>query len=136
MGEGHPETLISASNLAGLLSGSNQGKHAEAEEMLRATLEARRRVLGSAHPDTLDTAEALASTRSAMRATPPSKRGGKASARLDRGTVTVLSAAALAEAEARARAAEQELLVMLALDETGASCSAKGKAKGKKGKRG
>ncbi len=96
----------------------------------------RRRVLGSAHPDTLANEEALACTQSAMRATPPSKRGSKAAARTDLATATVLSAAALAEAEVRARAAEQELLAMLALDETGASGSAKGKAKGKKGKRG
>jgi hypothetical protein len=116
---------------------SDQGKYAEAEEMFWVTLAARRRVLGSSHPDTLDAVEALESTRSAMRAKLQStgKRGGKATARTDRATVTVLSAAALAEAEARARAAEQELLAMLALDET-ASGSAKGKAKGKKGKRG
>ena len=86
--------------------------------------------------DTLAVAENLASARSAMRPTPPSKRGNKATARTDRATRTVLSTAALAEAEARARAAEQELLAMLAPDETGASGSAKGKAKGKKGKRG
>ena len=104
--------------------------------MFRVTLEARRRVLGSSHPHTLDTAKALESMRSAMRATPPSMRGSKATARTDRATAAVLSAAAMAEAEARARAAEQELLAMLALDETGVSGSAKGKAKGQKGKRG
>ena len=134
LGEEHPSTLFSASNLAWSLS--DQGKHAEAEEMFRVTLEARRRVLGSSHPHTLETVEALESTRSAMRAKLPSKRGGKATARTDRATATVLSAAAMAEAEARARAAEQELLAMLALDETGASGSAKGLGKGKKGKRG
>ena len=57
LGEEHPETLMSANNLA--LSLSGQGKYAEAEETLQAALAAERRVLGSAHPDTLATAENL-----------------------------------------------------------------------------
>ena len=133
LGEEHPDTLTSAGNLASSLS--DQGKHAEAEEMLRAALAVCRRVLGSAHPDTLATAESLASVQSQMRATQPTKRGGKPPARRKEcAAASLLSATALAEAEVKASAAEVELLAMLELEEAGAgdgSGSAKGKAKGK-----
>jgi hypothetical protein len=136
LGEEHPNTLTSASNLA--LSLSHQVKHAEADEMLQATLAACRRVLGSAHPNTLATAECLESVRSELRTKQPSKHGVKAAARNERAAASLLSPMALAEAEARAGAAESELLAMLELEEAeagGASSSNKGKAKGKmKGK--
>jgi hypothetical protein len=44
LGEAHPDTLMSANNLA--MSLADQRKHAEAEEMLQAALEVSRRVLG------------------------------------------------------------------------------------------
>jgi hypothetical protein len=93
---------MSASNLATSLW--YQGKHAEAEEMLQAALAARRRVLGSAHPDTLGTAESLKSLQSQMRAKQRTKKGVKAAARnlKERAAAAPLSPAALAEAEARA----------------------------------
>ena len=106
--------------------------------MFQATLTACQRVLGSAHPDTLDCAQrlnCLKSVRSAMRAEPRTKRGGKATARKERAAAPSLSPTALAEVEAQARAAEAELLAMLE-SEAGAAGSAKGSAKGKKGKRG
>ena len=116
------------------------GKLVEAEEMLQAALAAGRRVLGSAHPDTLASAESLESVRSEMRATQPTKKGAKATARKERAAAAPLSPTALAEAEARAGAAEAELLAMLAMEEAGAAGAAKGAAKGKgtgsKGKRG
>jgi hypothetical protein len=49
--------------------------------MLQAAFAAQRHVLGSAHPDTLATAEDLESVRSAMRAKQPTNRGVKATAR-------------------------------------------------------
>jgi hypothetical protein len=102
-------------------------------------LAARRRVLGSAHPKTLATAESLESVRSEMRATQPTKKGIKAAARKERVAAATLSPSALAEAEARARAAEAELLAMLVLEEAGvdgeSKSTAKGKAKGKASKR-
>ena len=108
--------------------------------MLHAALAACRRVLGSAHPDTLATAESLEVVRSEMRAKQPTKKGAKAAARKERTAAAPLSPTALAEAEARAGAAEAELLAMLELEEAGsggalASSSAKGKAKGKASKR-
>ena len=112
--------------------------------MLQAALAARRRVLGSAHPDTLAAVESLESVRSEMRATQPTKKGAKAAARKDRAAETLLSPIALAEAEARAGAAEAELLAMLELEEAGevdgeskgmGQGKAKGKAKGKASKR-
>jgi hypothetical protein len=101
--------------------------------MLQATLVARQRVLGSAHPDTLATTEDLELMRSKMRAKQPAKRGGKAVARRkERAAVPLLSLTALAEAVARAGVAETELLAMLELEEGAAeSGTAKGKAKGK-----
>jgi hypothetical protein len=108
--------------------------------MLQATLRlaARRRVLGSAYPDTLATAEALELMESEMRAKQPAKKGVKAAARKERAAASLLSPMARAEAEARARAAEAELLAMLELEEVGfagASISAKCKVKGKASKR-
>jgi hypothetical protein len=114
--------------------------------MLQVTLEARRRVLGSADPATLLAEEWLEHVRSSMRAEQPAKKAGKSAARRnERASAPALSSTALAEAEARASAAELELLAMLDLEEPeaaaahGRSGSAKsktgGKAKGKGGKR-
>jgi hypothetical protein len=58
LGEEHPATLASASNLARSLSG--QGTHAEAEAMKLKVLGARKRVLGEEHPGTLTSASNLA----------------------------------------------------------------------------
>jgi hypothetical protein len=127
--EEHPSTLTRAGNLT--LSLWDQRKHAEAEDMLQATLAARRCVLGSAHPDTLAAAEDLESMRSQMRATQPTKKSAKAVARKERAAASPLSPTALAEAEARAGAAEAELLAMLELEEARADDTSKGKPKGK-----
>ena len=62
LGEEHPDTLTSASNLA--LTYSQQGKHAEAEALQVAVLAVRKRVLGEEHPNTLTSANNLASTYS------------------------------------------------------------------------
>ena len=58
LGEGHPDTLMSANNLAYLYR--SMGRYAEAEPLYAATLEARRRTLGEEHPDTLASANNLA----------------------------------------------------------------------------
>ena len=114
----------------------DQGKHAEAEEVVQAALKVSRRVLGDAHPLTRSMANCLQDVWSDMRAERPTKRGGKPAARCkERMAASPLSATALAEAEAKAAAAEAELLAMLELEE-GAAGSAKGSAKGNKGKRG
>jgi hypothetical protein len=125
--EEHPSTLTRAGNLT--LSLWDQRKHAEAEDMLQATLAARRCVLGSAHPDTLAAAEDLESMRSQMHAKQPTKKGAKAAARKVRAAASPLSPTALAEA--RAGAAEAELLAMLELEEARADDTSKGKPKGK-----
>jgi hypothetical protein len=65
-GEEHPDTLNSAIHLGTTLA--YRAKFAEAEEMLQATLEACRRVIGHIHPDTLVIAEWLEHVRSGMRA--------------------------------------------------------------------
>ena len=133
LGEEHPDTLKTVSNLA--MSLAYQRKHAEAEEMLQAALEVSRRVLGDAHPRTLTLAESLLEVRSAMHAKQPTKSGGKPAARRkERTAASPLSATALAEAEARAAAAEAELLAMLELEEAGVDGKAKGKARGKASK--
>ena len=44
----------------------NAGRHAEAAEMHRTTLEARRRVLGEEHPDTLRSMVSLAMSKNKM----------------------------------------------------------------------
>ena len=49
LGDDHPGTLRSMSNLANLYS--SQGRYDEAEPLHRETLEIRRRVLGQDHPD-------------------------------------------------------------------------------------
>jgi tetratricopeptide (TPR) repeat protein len=51
LGQGHPHTLASVSNLGDTLFG--QEKYEEAEAMHRRALEAREKVLGREHPDTL-----------------------------------------------------------------------------------
>ncbi len=53
LGDDHPDTLTSMSNL-GLLY-LQQGKYAEAEELLKEALAAYRRQLGDDHADTLNT---------------------------------------------------------------------------------
>ena len=61
LGEERPDTLASANNLASSLF--RQGKHAEAERMLRIHREmfgVQRRVLGEEHPETLTSADNLA----------------------------------------------------------------------------
>ena len=71
LGAEHPDTLTSAYNLAKSLA--YQGKDAEAEVMLQATLASRQRVLGPTHPITLDTARNLEIVRERIRAEPPTK---------------------------------------------------------------
>ena len=51
LGQEHPDTLLSANNLAGLFQ--DQGRLAEAEPLFKRALEARERVLGKEHPETL-----------------------------------------------------------------------------------
>ena len=51
LGEDHPDTLLSASNLAADLR--TLGEHQAARELDEDTLARRRRVLGEDHPDTL-----------------------------------------------------------------------------------
>jgi hypothetical protein len=46
----HPDTLISISNLAGVLD--SQGRGQEAELLNRQTLAGRTKFLGASHPDT------------------------------------------------------------------------------------
>ena len=149
LGEEHPDTLISASDLA--MSLSLQAKYAEAEAMLEAALEARRRVLGDArrvlgdarrvlgdaHPKTLSAARSLEHVRSGMRAGQPTSAGGKAATRSNqRAAAAPLSPTALAEVAARASTAEVELLAMLDLEEPrGGSGKGKGRAKGRRDKR-
>jgi hypothetical protein len=58
LGTEHPNTLTTGNKLGNCLS--DQGKHAEADEMLREVLAARKRVLGRKHPHTLNTASNLA----------------------------------------------------------------------------
>ena len=62
LGEEHPDTLLRANNLAQSLS--RQGKHADAEQINREVLSARRRVSGEEHPETLRSANNLAQTLS------------------------------------------------------------------------
>jgi tetratricopeptide (TPR) repeat protein len=58
LGNEHPWTLMSMSNLAVVLD--SQGKYEEAEEMHRQTLELREKVLGKEHPSTLASIYCLA----------------------------------------------------------------------------
>ena len=62
--EEDPERLEAASNLASSLS--DQGKHAEAEEMEREVLAVRKRVQGAEHPVTMTTAHNLATSLSSQ----------------------------------------------------------------------
>ena len=78
LGAEHPHTLTSANNLA--LTLAERGNHVEAEQMLHATLASRRRVLGPAHPDTLETAISLEDVRARIRATPPTNAAAPAAA--------------------------------------------------------
>jgi hypothetical protein len=58
LGEDHPDTLASASNLAVSLRAA--GEYQAARELGEDTLARRRRVLGEDHPDTLASADGLA----------------------------------------------------------------------------
>ncbi len=58
LGEDHPDTLISASNLAALLRAAGQVQ--AARELDEDTLARRRRILGEDHPDTQRSAARLA----------------------------------------------------------------------------
>ena len=58
LGEDHPDTLASASNLAVSLCAA--GEYQAARELGEDTLARRRRVLGEDHPDTLASADGLA----------------------------------------------------------------------------
>jgi hypothetical protein len=71
----HLHTLTTANNLAASLSG--QRKYVEVEQMLVASLQ---RVLGPAHPDTLQNASSLEDVRALIRATPPTKAAAPAAA--------------------------------------------------------
>ena len=62
LGEEHPETLTSMTNLAVTLGA--QGDHAGARELQERVLEAHRRVLGEEHPETLTSMTNLAVTLS------------------------------------------------------------------------
>ena len=58
LGDDHPHTLLSASNLAVDLA--TLGEHQAARELNEDTLARSRRVLGDDHPDTLASANNLA----------------------------------------------------------------------------
>jgi hypothetical protein len=60
LGEDHPDTLVSASNLAALLRAAGQTE--AARDLDEDTLARRRRVLGEGHPDTQRSADRLAAT--------------------------------------------------------------------------
>ena len=60
LGDEHPNSLLTAANLAITLM--QQGKDAEAEALCRETHAAQKRVLGDEHPNTLHTAGHLASS--------------------------------------------------------------------------
>ncbi|CAE6460118.1 unnamed protein product [Rhizoctonia solani] len=62
LGEEHPDTLFSRSNLA--LTYSHLGQYNEAQQLHVQVLDARKRVLGEEHPDTLQSMNDLASTYS------------------------------------------------------------------------
>ena len=64
LGEDHPDTLASASNLAADLA--NLGEHQAARDLDEDTLARRRRVLGEDHPDTLASANNLAADLRAL----------------------------------------------------------------------
>jgi hypothetical protein len=58
----------------------HQGKHAEAEQMLLATHSSLQRVLGPAHPNTLQVARNLKDVQAAICATPPTNAAAPAAA--------------------------------------------------------
>jgi len=58
LGEDAPRTLGSQYNVATVLD--KLGRHDEAEQLYRKTIDAKRRVLGDSHPDTARTERALA----------------------------------------------------------------------------
>jgi tetratricopeptide (TPR) repeat protein len=60
LGENHPDTLGSMSNLA--ITYRNRGRFKEAEELVVQVLEVRKRVFGEDHPDTLTSMNNLALT--------------------------------------------------------------------------
>jgi hypothetical protein len=125
--------LTTANNLA--LSLGNQGKHAEAAELLETVLTAQQRVLGAAHPHALSTAQSLETALSLVNAKVGTRKA--TARRKERVTAAPASPTALAKAEARAQAAEAELLAMLELEEVEAKPTGSGKAKGKRnGRRG
>jgi hypothetical protein len=64
LGQDHPDTLLSANNLAGDLSAL--GEYAAARQVNEDTLTRRRRVLGEDHPDTLISASNLAASLRAL----------------------------------------------------------------------
>jgi tetratricopeptide (TPR) repeat protein len=65
LGPEHPNTLLTAVNLASALH--SQGKYAEAETTYREVLRIQQRVLGLEHPDTVKTANDLATCVRASR---------------------------------------------------------------------
>jgi hypothetical protein len=128
LGEEHPLTLTSASNLASSLC--DQKKHAEAEQMYHAVLATRRRLLGPTHPDTRLTESNLAILQSRRRVLNRSFKNGTN----ERTVALARPALSPVEAEARARVAEAELMAMLALDDDIEEAGG-GKSKRKAGKR-
>ena len=64
LGDDHPDTLSSASNLA--IDLRNLGEYQAARELDEDTLARRRRVLGEDHPDTLTSASNLAADLRAL----------------------------------------------------------------------
>ena len=58
LGEEHPDTLTSVSDLALVLQ--HQGKYEEAEQMNRRALDSKEKVLGKEHPETLISVSDLA----------------------------------------------------------------------------
>ena len=69
LGVDHADTLLTAFNLADCLS-NNQGKHAEAVELLQGVLAVEQLTKGPGHADTLQTAARLAAVQAVARATP------------------------------------------------------------------
>jgi hypothetical protein len=65
LGDSHPSTLISISNMARLLQA--QGKLGEAEPLAREALDGFRRTLGDSHPHTRAASAVLASLLAAKR---------------------------------------------------------------------
>jgi len=81
LGEEHPSTLITMSNLA--FKYMNQGRWKEAEELEEQVVEARTRVLGEEHPSTLTSMSNLALTYMNQRTVEGRRRARKESSRED-----------------------------------------------------